>query len=69
MIRLNLDKLENKQTPFIDRHMIMKMFGISRSTLRRWMLEEDLKYYKVNRRVFFKTDEFNEWIEKYRFKK
>jgi len=45
------------------------MFGISRSTLRRWMLEEDLKYYKVNRRVFFKTDEFNEWIEKYRFKK
>ena len=53
----------------MDRHIIMKTLGISKSTLQRWMKEEGLKYYKVSRRVFFKTDDFNEWLEKYKLNK
>ena len=48
---------------------ISKELGISKSTLHRWMNKEGLKYYKVSRRVFFKTNDFNEWIEKYRMEK
>ena len=54
MIHLPKIEIENKpQSPFIDRETILRTFGISKSTLRRWMLEEGLKYYKVSRRVFY----------------
>jgi len=70
MIHLPKVEIEAKpQSPFMDRHTIMKTFGISKSTLHRWMNKEGLKYYKVSRRVFFKTNDFNEWIEKYRTEK
>ena len=54
------------QSPFMDRQTIMKELGISKSTLQRWMSEEGLKYYKVSRRVFFKTKDFNQWLEEYK---
>jgi len=70
MIHLPTVEIETKpQSPFMDRQTIMKAFGISKSTLHRWMNKEGLKYYKVSRRVFFKTNDFNEWIEKYRTEK
>ena len=64
---IQLPTIETKpQSPFMDRQTIMKTFGISKSTLRRWMSEEGLKYYKVSRRVFFKTIDFNKWLEEYK---
>ena len=70
MIHIPTAETETKpQSPFMDRQTIMKAFGISKSTLHRWMNKEGLKYYKVSRRVFFKTNDFNEWIEKYRMEK
>ena len=66
MIHLPKIEIESKpQSPFIDRETILKTFGISQSTLRRWMLEEGLKYYKVSRRVFFRTKDLESWIEKF----
>ena len=70
MIHLPTVKIETKpQSPFMDRQTIMKTLGISKSTLQRWMKTEGMKYYKVSSRVFFKTDDFNEWLESYRTEK
>ena len=67
MIHIPTIEIEGKpQSLFMDRHTIMKTLGISKSTLQRWMKTEGLKYYKVSRRVFFKTDDFNDWLESYR---
>ena len=67
MIQIPKAEIKDKpQSPFLDRHTIMETLGISKSTLQRWMNEEGLKYYKVSRRVFFKTDDFNDWLESYR---
>ncbi len=64
---IQIPTIETKpQSPFMDRQTIMKTFGISKSTLRRWMSEEGLKYYKVIRRVFFKTKDFDKWLEEYK---
>ena len=66
MISLNLKETELKQSSFIDRQFIMETFGISKSTLRRWTLDKGLIPYKVGRRVFYRTTDFNKWIEQYR---
>ena len=67
MIHLPTVKIETKpQSPFMDRQTIMKTLGISKSTLQRWMKTEGLKHYKFQRRVFFRTDDFNEWFEQFR---
>ena len=64
---IQIPKFETKpQSPFIDRNTIMKTLGKSKSTLQRWMSKEGLKYYKVSRRVFFKTKDFNQWLEEYK---
>ena len=67
MIHLINDKVkENPQSDFLDGKTIMERFGISVSTLQWWMHQKGLKYYKVDRRVFFKADDFYSWLEKYR---
>ena len=67
MIHIPTIEIEGKpQSLFMDRHTIMRTLGISKSTLQRWMNDKGLKYYKVSRRVFFKTEDFNEWLESYR---
>ncbi len=67
MIHIPTIEIEGKpQSLFMDRHTIMKTLGISKSTLQRWMNDKGLKYYKVSRRVFFKTEDFNDWLESYR---
>ena len=64
---IQMPTIETKpQSPFMDRNTIMKTLGISKSTLQRWMSKEGLKYYKVSRRVFFKTKDFNQWLEEYK---
>ena len=66
MISLNLDKIEENQSPILDRKLIMETFGVSKSTLHRWLHNYGLKFYKVNRRVFVKREDFDEWFEGYR---
>ena len=64
---ITIPTIETKpQSPFMDRNTIMKTLGISKSTLQRWMSKEGLKYYKVSRRVFFKTKDFDKWLEEYK---
>ena len=70
MIHIPTIEIETKpQSLFMDRHTIMRTLGISKSTLQRWMNDKGLKYYKVSRRVFFKTEDFNDWLESYRMEK
>ena len=67
MIHIPTIEIEGKpQSLFMDRETIMRTLGISKSTLQRWMNDKGLKYYKVSRRVFFKTEDFNDWLESYR---
>jgi len=44
----------------------MRQYGISKSTLQRWVQNEGLQSYKVNRRVFFKVTDLNKWFETYK---
>lgn len=44
----------------------METFDISKTTLQRWTKEYGLPYHKVNRRVFYKTDEFYNWFNSYK---
>tara|TARA_B100000315_G_scaffold243228_1_gene266373 strand:- start:67 stop:294 length:228 start_codon:yes stop_codon:yes gene_type:complete len=66
MIHLNLDKIKKTESPIIDRNTIMRQYGISKSTLQRWVQNEGLQSYKVNRRVFFKVTDLNKWFETYK---
>ena len=47
----------------------MRTLGIGLSTINKWLYVDGLQYYKVNRRVFIKTKDFNEWLESYRMEK
>ena len=64
-----LEEDKKQQSPIYTRDTIMEMFSISKTTLHRWITLYGLPYLKVNRRVFFKTDDFNEWLEKYKLNK
>lgn len=66
MIHLPKIEIEKKpQSPFMTRKKLMETMSISPSTLHKWIKEKGLKYYKVNQKVFFKTEEFNHWFENY----
>ena len=70
MIHLPTIEIKDKpQSPFLTKKNIMDSLGISKSTLHRWMTEEGLKFYKISRRVFFKTEDFNEWFEQFKTEK
>lgn len=62
----NLKEEEKKTSPILTREKIMETFDISKTTLQRWTKEYGLPYHKVNRRVFFKTDEFYDWFNTYK---
>ena len=61
-----IEVTEKPQSPFLTKKLVMETLDISKSTLHRWMTEEGLKFYKVSRRVFFKREEFYEWLEQYK---
>jgi excisionase family DNA binding protein len=64
-----IEVTEKPQSPFLTKKLVMETLDISKSTLHRWMTEEGLKFYKVSRRVFFKREEFYEWLEQYKKEK
>ena len=70
MIHIPEIKKDNKQqSPVYTRDTIMEMYSISKTTLWRWVTMYGLPFYKVNRRVFFKTDEFHNWFNTYKVQK
>jgi hypothetical protein len=70
MIHIPEIKKDNKQqSPVYTRDTIMEMYSISKTTLWRWVTMYGLPFYKVNRRVFFKTDEFHTWFNTYKVQK
>ena len=70
MIHIPTIDIETKpQSPFMSRKKLMDTLGISPSTLHKWIKEQGLKYYKINQKVFIKTDDFNNWFENYSMNK
>jgi hypothetical protein len=61
-----IKKDKKQQSPVYTRDTIMEMFSISKTTLHRWITMYGCPYHKVNRRVFFKTDDFNTWFNTYK---
>ena len=48
----------------MSRNDVMNYFGISKSTLYRWVMKEDkLPFIQINRRKFFKMDDIEKLIE------
>ena len=45
---------------------VMRLLGVSKSTLKRWRETEKLPYYKISRKVFYRTDELNLWFENFK---
>ena len=64
-----VDIENNPPSPILTRKRVVKMYGITFPLLHKWTRECGLPYYKVNGRVFFRTDEFNEWFDKYKMEK
>ena len=70
MIHIPTLEIETKpQSPFMDKKTIMRTLGIGLSTMNKWLYVDGLQYYKVNRRVFIKTKDFNEWLEQFKLNK
>ena len=48
----------------MSRSDVMNYFGISKSTLYRWVMKEDkLPFIQINRRKFFKMDDIKNLME------
>jgi len=66
-IKKNLEKTETKKQSLpklLFRKDVMEYFGISKSTLHRWVnVEGKLKSFKVGRRRMFKVDDVNGLLE------
>tara|TARA_R110000744_G_scaffold33645_7_gene78977 strand:+ start:1458 stop:1679 length:222 start_codon:yes stop_codon:yes gene_type:complete len=66
-ITKNIEKNEPKKSSLpklLFRKDVMEYFGISKSTLHRWVnVEGKLKSFKVGRRRMFKVDDVNGLLE------
>ncbi len=58
---------ENRElSPIMDRKSVLKEFNISESTFSRWANLENFPKIKINRRVFVKRVDLNNWLENYK---
>lgn len=50
----------------ISSDQLSEQLGISKRTLKRWLVELDLPHYKIGRTVKFKPSEILAWLEQFR---
>lgn len=62
----NISEEDKGVSQILDRKSLIKEFNISESTFTRWCKNENFPKIKVNRRVFVKRDDLNNWIDNYR---
>ena len=62
----NLSENSKETSEMLDRKSILKEFNISESTFTRWCKNLNFPKIKINRRVFVKRDDLNNWINNYR---
>lgn len=66
----DFDKIMNEMSEsiFLTREELMEYLKIKRSTLQKLMNKGDLPYFKLGRRILFKKEEIDRWIESKRVK-
>jgi len=62
----NIKSEKRELSEILDRKSLIKEFNISESTFTRWCKNENFPKIKVNRRVFVKREDLNDWIDNYR---
>ena len=63
MFHLNIPE-EKREVKLLSRGDVLDYFGISQSTLYRWVMKENkLPFIQINRRKFFKYSDIQNLIE------
>jgi predicted DNA-binding transcriptional regulator AlpA len=63
MFQLNIPE-EKREVKLLSRGDVLDYFGISKSTLYRWIMNENkLTFIQINRRKFFKYSDIENLIE------
>jgi len=63
MLQLNIPE-EKREVKLLSRGDVLDYFGISKSTLYRWVMKENkLPFIQINRRKFFKYSDIQNLIE------
>ena len=63
MFQLNIPE-EKREVKLLSRGDVLDYFGISQSTLYRWVMKENkLPFIQINRRKFFKYSDIQNLIE------
>jgi predicted DNA-binding transcriptional regulator AlpA len=63
MFHLNIPE-EKREVKLLSRGDVLDYFGISKSTLYRWVMKENkLPFIQINRRKFFKYSDIQNLIE------
>lgn len=67
-IRSSMDKSKALKDTLLTRRELMDYLKIKPSTLRKLMLRNEFPYFKLDRRVLFRKDDIDSWLESKRVK-
>ena len=67
-IRSSMDKDKPARDILLTRKELMDYLRIKPSTLRKLMLRNEFPYFKLERRVLFRKDDIDKWLESKRVK-
>jgi excisionase family DNA binding protein len=62
------DKNRTTQDILLTRKELMDYLKIKQGTLRKLMLRNEFPYFKLERRVLFRKDDIDKWLESKRVK-
>jgi len=62
-IRSSMDKSKASKDILLTRKELMDYLRIKPSTLRKLMLRNEFPYFKLERRVLFRKDDIDKWLE------
>ena len=70
LIRFSLmaDKNKSTQDVLLTRKELMDYLRIKQGTLRKLMLRNEFPYFKLERRVLFRKNDIDKWLESKRVK-
>ena len=63
-----MDKNKTSKDILLTRKELMDYLKIKQSTLRKLMLRNEFPYFKLERRVLFRKDDIDKWLESKRVK-
>ena len=62
----NVSKENRKLSEYLDRKSVCRELNISETTFTNYVNTKNLPKIKVNRRVFVKREDLNNWLDSYK---